>query len=114
MRVRLQNDDFAFGFPATGYPIWMDNAAVLSDAANRDNAMRFINFILRPENAALLSNFARYGNGITGSEAYMDPIMVTAPEIAVPPELVAAGRWGQACPQEVNDLHTRIWTELLQ
>ncbi len=114
MRVRLQNPDFAYGYPRTGYPIWMDNAMVLADAPNRDNAMRFINFILQPENAALISNFARYANGIAGSEAYMDEVMRDAPEIVIPTDLVAAGRWGQACPQEVNNLHTQIWTELLQ
>lgn len=114
MRVRLQNPDYAYGYPRTGYPIWMDNAAVLSDAQNRDNAMRFINFILRPENAALISNFARYANGITGSEPFMDPEMIAAPEIVTPEDLVASGRWGQACPQAANDIHTQIWTELLQ
>lgn len=114
MRARLQNDDLAYGYPATGYPIWMDNAAVLADAQNPENAMRFINFILEPENAALISNFARYANGITGSEEFMDEVMREAPEIVVPEELVAAGRFGEACPQEINDIHTQIWTELLQ
>ncbi|KPQ08467.1 MAG: spermidine/putrescine transport system substrate-binding protein [Rhodobacteraceae bacterium HLUCCA12] len=114
MRVRLQNDDFAYGYPQTGYPIWMDNAAVLADAENPENAMRFINFIIQPENAALISNFARYANGISGSEEFMDEEMRDAPEIVVPDELVEAGRFGQACPQEVNDIHTQIWTELLQ
>lgn len=114
MRVRLQNDNFAYGYPVTGYPIWMDNAAVLSDAQNPGNAMQFMNFILRPENAALISNFARYANGISGSDAFMDEVMREAPEIVVPEELIANGRFGLACPQEVTDIHTQIWTELLQ
>ncbi len=114
MRARLQNADLAYGYPETGFPVWMDNAMVLADAPNRDNAMRFINFVLQPENAALISNFARYSNGIAGSEAYMDEVMRDAPELTIPEHLVSAGRWGQACPQEVNDIHTQIWTELLQ
>lgn len=114
MRVRLQNDNFAYGYPVTGYPIWMDNAAVLSDAQNPENAMQFMNFILRPENAALISNFARYANGVAGSDEFMDDVMREAPEIVVPEELIANGRFGLACPQEVTDIHTQIWTELLQ
>ncbi|TVP72839.1 MAG: extracellular solute-binding protein [Rhodobacteraceae bacterium] len=114
MRVRLLNDNFAYGYPETGYPIWMDNAAVLADAPNRDNAMKFINFVLQPEIAALISNFARYSNGITGSEEFLDAEMRDAPEINVPAEFVEAGRWGQACPQDINDIHTQIWTELMQ
>lgn len=114
MRARLQDPDIAYGYPRTGYPVWMDNAAVLADAPNRENAMIFINYILQPEHAAMLSNFARYGNGITGSEAYMDPDMANAPEIAIPADLVSAGRFGHACDQATNDIRTQIWTELLQ
>jgi len=114
MRARLQNADLAYGYPKTGYPVWMDNAAVLADAENRENAMIFMNYILQPENAAKLSNFARYGNGISGSEAFMEADMKSAPEIVIPEELVAAGRFSPACPQEIQDIRTQIWTELLQ
>lgn len=114
MRARLQNADLAYGYPKTGYPIWMDSATVLADAQNPENAMTFINFILEPENAALISNFARYANGVTGSEAFMDEVMREAPEIVVAPELAAAGKFSPACSQEVNDLQSQIWTEVLQ
>ena len=114
MRARMENEDLAYGYPATGYPVWMDNAAVLADAENTENAMTFINFILQPENAAMLSNFARYGNGITGSEEFMDAEMANAPEIVIPEELAAAGKFSPACPQEIQDVRTQIWTELLQ
>jgi spermidine/putrescine transport system substrate-binding protein len=114
MRARLQNADLAYGYPKTGYPIWMDSATVLADAQNPENAMKFINFILEPENAAMISNFARYANGVTGSEEFMDEVMRAAPEIVVAPELAAAGKFSPACSQEVNDLQSQIWTEVLQ
>jgi len=114
MRARLQNADLVYGYPATGYPVWMDNAAILADAQNVENANIFINYILQPQNAAMLSNFARYGNGVTGSEAFMDEGMQTAPEIVIPEALVSAGRFSPACPQNIQDIRTQIWTELLQ
>ena len=114
MRARLQNDALTYGYPQTGFPVWMDNAAVLADAQNPEAAMQFINFVLEPENAAMISNFTRYANGVTGSEAYLDEVMQTAPEIVVPEELVGAGRFSITCPAEVNDIYTQIWTELLQ
>ena len=42
----------------------------------------------------------------------MSPEMTTAPEIVIPEQFVAAGEFSQACPTEVNDLYTKIWTEL--
>ena len=109
-RSRLLNPAIRFGFPKEGFPIWMDNAAILKDAKNVENAKLFLNFIMAPENAAMLSNFARYANGIRGSEAYMRADMQGAPELTLPEG--NHGHFILACSPEVNEYYTRIWTEL--
>jgi spermidine/putrescine transport system substrate-binding protein len=114
LRVRLQNPDVVYGYPATGFPIWMDNAVILADAQNVDEAYAFLDFIMVPEHAAMLSNFARYANGIAGSEEFMDAEMRDAPEISPPDALIAPGRFSQTCPPEIQAIHSQIWTELLQ
>ncbi|MCM2562883.1 extracellular solute-binding protein [Lutimaribacter sp. EGI FJ00015] len=112
MRSRLQNEDIAFGLPKTGYPVWMDNAAILADAQNVENAKLFLNFIMAPENAAMLSNFAKYANGIAGSAEFMTEDLSSAPEINPSDELKAAGVLSKTCPPEAQKIYTAIWTEL--
>ena len=50
-------------------------------ARNPDNARRFIEFMLKPENAALSENFTHYSSAITGVGRFLDPALRDAPEL---------------------------------
>lgn len=111
-RARLANPQVKYGYPKEGYPLWMDNVALLSDATNVEEAYKFLDFIMLPENAALISSFARYANGISGSEEFMPADMKDAPEIMIPEEFKAAGHFLPTCTGKGQEYITAIWTEL--
>jgi spermidine/putrescine transport system substrate-binding protein len=114
LRVRRQADRFVYGYPKEGYPTWMDNVAVLATAPNVENAKLFQNFIMDPENAALISAYAGYANGIIGSEAFLPEDMRTAPEIVIPAEFADRGHFTPTCPPDVMELYTKIWTDVMK
>jgi spermidine/putrescine transport system substrate-binding protein len=113
-RMRLQNPDIAYGYPVEGYNLWQDAVVVLAEAKNVDNAKLFQNFIMEPENAAMMSAFARYANGIEGSDAFMPEDMKTAPEIVTPAEFADKGRFIPTCEPTTQKMYTKIWTSLMK
>ncbi len=111
-RARLQNPDVKYGYPKEGFILWMDQVMLLNDAANVEEAYKFLDFIMVPENAAMISAYARYANGIAGSEPFMPADMKDAPEIVIPAELADKGVFMGNCSPKSVEYITAIWTEL--
>ena len=113
LRARLEKPSLKYAYPREGFTGWMDNIVVLKDAPNYDNALLFMDFMMEPENAAALSNFARYASGIKGVEPWLDPILAEAPELN-PPADAPKPEFVPPCPPEVVRFYDRIWTNLLK
>jgi spermidine/putrescine transport system substrate-binding protein len=111
MRVRSPIRRWPMAIRRKASSLWMDSVMLLKDAQNVEEAYKFIDFIMKPENAALISNFAKYANGITGSTEFMDPDMATAPEVVIPEDL-KAGHFLPTCSAKSREYMTAIWTEL--
>ena len=109
---RQRNPAVAFGYPQTGYPLWMDNLAILAESQNVENAKLFLNFMMDPQNVAMLSNFTKYANAIDGAEQYMDKELTTAPEVVVPENLAKVGYWNETCSPAIQKIYNMIWAEV--
>ena len=55
--------EIAYAIPKEGALMWFDSMAIPADAPNKDNALAFINFMMKPEIAARNSNFVSYASG---------------------------------------------------
>lgn len=112
MRARMEKPTLKYAYPKEGITAWMDNFVVFKGAPNQENAKKFLNFMMIPENAATLTNFARYTAGVKGTEPFLDDELKTAYEVN-PPENVAM-EFVPPCKDEVIRLYDRIWTNLLK
>jgi len=110
-KAREEGANVEYAFPTQGYVVWMDNVVLLNDAPNRDNALKFMDFLLEPENIAAVSNYARYGAGVDGVAEYLDPALAALPE-ANPPTDAGAGVFIEVCNQETQAVYDTIWTNL--
>lgn len=70
-----------------------------------------MDFLLEPENIAQVSNYARYGLGVTGADDYPDPELAMLPE-ADPPADAGPGAFIEACAQATQAVYDQLWTNL--
>ena len=110
-KARLEGAPIKYAYPREGIIVWMDNVVLLKDAPNRSNALKFLDFLLEPENIAAVTNFARYSPGITGVADMLDEELRTAPE-SVPPADAPAGTFIAVCDEETQSVYDAIWTRL--
>ncbi|MYM55265.1 extracellular solute-binding protein [Thalassovita mangrovi] len=109
-KARAEGAPIQYVFPKEGMIVWMDNVVLLKDAPNRDNALKFMNFLLEPENAAAVTNYAAYTSGVKGVEEFLLPEIANSPESNPPADV--KGVFVQACPEEVQVMYDAIWTNL--
>ena len=109
-RARANNPDIRFVYPKEGVAGWMDNLAVPADARDPDEAKLFLEFMLRPENSALSSDFTHYASAIAGAEALTAPELRDAPELRIPPGTNIV--FTPTCPAPAIKLIDRVWTRL--
>ncbi len=110
-KARGENPALEYSYPKQGYLVWMDNVVLLKDAPNRDNALKFMDFLLEPANAAAVTNFAQYTAGVGGVDDLLDAELKTSPELS-PPADAPAGQFVQVCDEETQKLYDAIWTNL--
>ena len=110
MRARDARPNLAYAYPREGNLVWTDMLAVPRNPPNRANALKFLTFMLKPENAALQSNFNGYANMIRGSETFMRPQVLSAPEMVAPwPAKVG---FFVSCNAGVERQHEALWAEI--
>ena len=73
--------NLAYTVPSEGVPIWLDAAYIPADAPHPDNAHKFINFLLRPEVIAPISNFTGYANANLDATPLVNPDYTSNPAI---------------------------------
>ena len=105
-------DDLTYAYPKEGVVGWFDSLVIPKGAKNIEEAKAFMNFLMHPENMAILSNFASYANAIPESVNYLSEDMKNATNIQVPDGIPVV--FGQACNENATSLVDKVWTKLMQ
>ena len=96
--------------PANGGLLFFDTMAIPVDAAHPANAMKFINFMLRPENAAANTNKVFYPNPVPESKKFIRAEVANNPTVFLAPAELGKMLPPDSLNNDLRRLMTRTYT----
>jgi putrescine transport system substrate-binding protein len=106
--------EIGYSIPKEGAQMFFDNLAIPKDAAHAVEAHAFIDYLLRPEVAALNSNLVAYANGNLASQKFVDRTILddksVYPDASTMSRLYTVGARDQKSQRLINRLWTKIKT----
>ena len=101
---------FKFVLPKTGGLGWTDTFMIPEDAANPAGAILFINFMLRPDIAAMLTEKSGYTTTVDGA---LDAAQgINKDLFKYTDEQLAKLKWNPNLSEEAMSVYTTFWEEL--
>jgi len=104
--------DLAYYTPREGTVYWFDGIFVPADAPHPGNAHRFLNYLLRPQVIAAISNETRYANANRASLPWLDPAVASDPAVYPPMAERAEAVLGYIFGPKEERRRTRAWSRV--
>jgi len=104
-----ESKDFEIVFPDEGCYLFLDNFSIVKGAKNKDNAEKFINFVLRADISAAISEEYPYANPNKAAVALLPDSYKNNPASNIPAEVFAKGQFIQDVGSKVEK-YDEIWT----
>ncbi|MGD9198452.1 MAG: extracellular solute-binding protein, partial [Desulfobacterales bacterium] len=107
-KLHVENSDIDFLAPKSGALGWIDTFAIPAKAKNVDAAYKWINFMLKPENAAQFTNMEKYGTASRGSILLTNVDIRGNFERCFPPEAIDNIKWYPPVPAKLEEIEGKI------
>ena len=107
-----ENPDIQVVYPKEGPYVFMDNWAILKGSRNKDNAMTFMNYMLKPETAVMVSEEFPYLCPNTEAVKMMGSEYSDNPAKNPPADVIAAGEYVQNLDNATLERYNEMWTKL--
>jgi putrescine transport system substrate-binding protein len=102
----------AYTIPKEGALMWFDQMAIPADAKNTEEALTFLNYIMRPEVIAKASNYVYYANGNKASQPLLEEDLINDPGVYPTPEATERLYIKTAYDPKTQRIATRLWTKV--
>ena len=103
-----ENPDIDFIAPKSGALGWIDTFALPAKSKNVDGAYKYINFMLRPENAAYFTNQEGYGTASKDAIKFLDDKIKANFSRSFPPKDLDNIKWHPPVPAGFEKIESKV------
>jgi len=107
-KLHGENKAIDFKAPKEGALGWIDTFAIPAKAKNIDAAYKWINFIMKPENAGYFSSQEKYATASNGALKYTDEAVAANFARAFPQDVIDNIKWYPPVPAKLESLEGKI------
>lgn len=101
-----------YTIPKEGAEIWFDMMMIPADAKNAENAHKFINFVMRPDVIAPITEYVAYANPNSAANELVDPEITGNPNIYPSDEVRDRLFLGTQTPPKIAKVQNRTWSDI--
>lgn len=111
--AQAEDENIVYIYPTDGAILWGDHMVISKNAKNVENAYKFINFILRPDISAEISNYVGYSSPVLQAE--LEPYLEEKAKISrliFPNEADLKNSEWQVDVGDSLSIYTKYWEKL--
>ncbi|MEK7859086.1 MAG: spermidine/putrescine ABC transporter substrate-binding protein [Elusimicrobiota bacterium] len=112
LQASRENPQLDYVIPKEGSYMWVDNLCLVRGSAHREDALRLVDFLLRPENAADIANTVRYGSPNLAARAKLDKALLKDPRVFPSAEIAGRLKFHTLLDAEVSALWSETWSDV--
>jgi spermidine/putrescine transport system substrate-binding protein len=103
-----ENKDIDWVAPTSGAMAWIDTFAIPSKSENVEGAYKWINFSLKPENAAVFTNKEKYATASKDAVKYLDENIKANFTRCYTPEVMKKMNWYPTVPPGLEEMEGKV------
>lgn len=110
--AQKENSALQYIYPQEGFTIWIDSFAIVKDAANTENAYKFINFMLRRQIAKQASLLTGYASANQAAMKLMPLDLLNNPVFNPSKLIMRRSKIPVDLPEKARRLYEKYWEKL--
>jgi spermidine/putrescine transport system substrate-binding protein len=107
-KLNQENPDITFVAPTSGALGWVDTFALPAKTRNEEAAYKWINFVMQPKIAAMITASANYFTASKGADAFVEEGAKKRFQKSFPPEAIDNIKWYPPVPTGLEDIEGKI------